>query len=26
VDERGWTPEEYEQWCADVACAQLLRR
>jgi AcrR family transcriptional regulator len=25
VDERGWTPEEYERWCTDVACAQLLR-
>jgi AcrR family transcriptional regulator len=25
VDERGWTPEQYEQWCADTACAQLLR-
>jgi AcrR family transcriptional regulator len=24
VDERGWTPEQYEQWCADVACSQLL--
>lgn len=24
VDERGWTPERYEQWCADLACAQLL--
>jgi AcrR family transcriptional regulator len=23
--ERGWTPEEYEQWCADTACSQLLR-
>jgi AcrR family transcriptional regulator len=21
---RGWTPEEYEQWTADLACAQLL--
>ncbi|HEV2057920.1 MAG TPA: TetR family transcriptional regulator [Solirubrobacteraceae bacterium] len=26
VGERGWTPEEYEQWCADAACAQLLER
>ena len=26
VRERGWRPEEYEQWCGDVACAQLLRR
>ena len=25
VDERGWTPERYEHWCADTACAQLLR-
>jgi AcrR family transcriptional regulator len=24
VRERGWTPEHYEQWCADLACAQLL--
>ena len=23
---RGWTPEHYEQWFADTACAQLLRR
>jgi len=22
---RGWTPEQYEQWCGDVACSQLLR-
>ena len=21
----GWTPEEYERWFADTACAQLLR-
>ena len=21
---RGWTPEQYEQWCADTAVAQLL--
>jgi AcrR family transcriptional regulator len=26
VDERGWTPEDYEQWCADLACSQLLAR
>jgi AcrR family transcriptional regulator len=26
VGERGWTPEQYEQWCADTACAQLLGR
>ncbi|MEA2134099.1 MAG: hypothetical protein QOC68_2008 [Solirubrobacteraceae bacterium] len=25
VDERGWTPEQYEQWCADLACSQLLK-
>jgi AcrR family transcriptional regulator len=25
VDERGWTAQQYEQWCADVACSQLLR-
>jgi AcrR family transcriptional regulator len=24
VGRRGWTPEQYEQWCADVACAELL--
>ena len=24
VGQRGWTPEEYEQWFADTACAQLL--
>jgi AcrR family transcriptional regulator len=24
VGERGWTPEQYEQWCADVLCSQLL--
>jgi AcrR family transcriptional regulator len=24
VEERGWTPEQYEQWCADSACSQLL--
>jgi AcrR family transcriptional regulator len=24
VEERGWAPEEYERWCADTACAQLL--
>jgi AcrR family transcriptional regulator len=26
VGERGWTPEEWEQWFADTACAQLLGR
>ncbi len=25
VGERGWTPEAYERWFADTACAQLLR-
>ncbi len=25
VGRRGWTPEEFEQWFADTACAQLLR-
>jgi AcrR family transcriptional regulator len=24
VGERGWTPDEYERWSADLACAQLL--
>jgi len=24
VRERGWTPEDYETWCADTSCAQLL--
>ena len=24
VRERGWTPEEFEQWFGDIACAQLL--
>jgi hypothetical protein len=24
VRERGWTPEEWERWFADTACAQLL--
>ena len=26
VEQRGWTPEEYERWCADTACDQLLSR
>jgi AcrR family transcriptional regulator len=26
VAQRGWTPEQYEQWCADTACSQLLER
>jgi AcrR family transcriptional regulator len=25
VGMRGWTPEQYEQWFGDTACAQLLR-
>jgi AcrR family transcriptional regulator len=25
VGRRGWTPEQYERWFADTACAQLLR-
>jgi AcrR family transcriptional regulator len=25
VGRRSWTPEQYERWCADLACAQLLR-
>jgi AcrR family transcriptional regulator len=24
VAQRGWTPEQYEKWCADIACWQLL--
>jgi AcrR family transcriptional regulator len=24
VTRRGWTPDEYERWFADTACAQLL--
>jgi hypothetical protein len=24
VGERGWTPDRYEQWCADTAGSQLL--
>ena len=24
VRERGWTPDEYEQWFGDTVCAQLL--
>jgi AcrR family transcriptional regulator len=26
VGERGWTAEQYEQWCADILCTQLLNR
>jgi AcrR family transcriptional regulator len=25
VHERGWTPEEHEQWWSDIACTQLLK-
>ena len=24
VRERGWTPDAYETWCAEVTCAELL--
>jgi len=24
VRQRGWTPDEYELWCSDTACSQLL--
>jgi AcrR family transcriptional regulator len=24
VGRRGWTPDQYEEWCADTACSQLL--
>ena len=24
VCDRGWTPDQYEQWCGDLACYQLL--
>jgi AcrR family transcriptional regulator len=26
VGERGWTPDQWERWFADTACAQLLGR
>jgi AcrR family transcriptional regulator len=26
VGERGWTPDEFEQWFGDAVCSQLLRR
>jgi AcrR family transcriptional regulator len=26
VGERGWTPDQYEQWFGDIVCQQLLRR
>ncbi len=25
VTERGWTPDEHEEWLADLLCSQLLR-
>jgi AcrR family transcriptional regulator len=25
VVDRGWTPDQYEQWTGDLGCAQLLR-
>jgi len=25
VDDRGWTPEEYERWLVDLLCARILR-
>jgi hypothetical protein len=24
VSERGWTPDEHEEWLADLLCNQLL--
>jgi AcrR family transcriptional regulator len=24
VSDRGWTPDQYEEWCGDLACHQLL--
>jgi AcrR family transcriptional regulator len=24
VSQRGWTPAQYEQWCGDIVCSQLL--
>lgn len=26
VGQRGWTPEDYEEWTGDLACEQLLDR
>jgi hypothetical protein len=26
VGQRGWTPEQYEQWFGDTICSQLLTR
>jgi AcrR family transcriptional regulator len=25
LDERGWTPEQYERWLGDITCSELLR-
>jgi AcrR family transcriptional regulator len=25
LEERAWSPEEYERWLADITCAELLR-
>jgi AcrR family transcriptional regulator len=25
VEQRGWTPAQYEEWCAETACSQLLK-
>ena len=25
LEERGWTPEEYERWLGDITCAELLK-
>ena len=25
VGKRGWTPEQFEQWCGDTTCTQLLK-
>ncbi len=26
ADDRGWTPERYEQWLGDILCSQLLAK
>lgn len=26
ADDRGWTPERYERWLADILCSELLAR
>jgi AcrR family transcriptional regulator len=25
LEDRGWTPEQYERWLGDITCAELLR-